>query len=206
MNTLKDDNYDPRLVAILKELKPVLPRDPRIAARAKARFLAEAVSVREEKRHSLWIFFQQKEKLAMKLAISALVIVTLLFGGSATVAAAQDDLPYEPLYQLKLLREDINLWLTSDPGTQIEMLMHQAQTRIEEMATLTTKGITPPPNLAVQAQERIQRELTADLDVASQIATRQHIRERCGSRTGDEPASGWYSALPDPSCNKREIC
>jgi hypothetical protein len=180
MNTLKDENYDPRLVAILEELKPVSPRDPRIAARAKARFLAEAVSVREEQRHSIWIFFQQKEKLAMKLAISALVIVSLLFGGSATVAAAQDDLPYEPLYQIKLVSEDVNLWLTADPMAKIEMLMQQAQTRTEEMVTLTTKGIAPPPALAAQMEERIQRalQLTAKLDDTSQIAVRQQIRER----------------------------
>jgi hypothetical protein len=180
MNALKDDNYDPRLVAMLEELQPVLPRDPQIAARAKARFLAEAVSVREEQRHSIWIFLQQKEKLAMKLAMFALVIVGLLFGGNATVAAAQDDLPYEPLYQIKLLSEDVKLWLISDPMTRIEMLMHQSETRTEEMAALTAKGIVPSPELAVQAQERIQRalQLTASLDDASQIAVRQQIRER----------------------------
>ena len=32
----------------------------------------------------------------MNLIISALVIAGLLFGGGATVAAAQDDLPTEP--------------------------------------------------------------------------------------------------------------
>jgi hypothetical protein len=180
MNTLKDDNYDPRLITMLEEIKPVLPRDPQIAARAKTRFLAEAVSVREVQRHSFWIFFQQKEKLAMKLAMYALVILALLFGGNATVAAAQDDLPYESLYQIKLLSEDVNLWLTSDPLAQIEMLMQQAQTRIEEMATLTTKGITPSADLAFKAQERIQRalQLTANLDDASQSNTRQQIHER----------------------------
>lgn len=180
MNTLKDDNYDPRLIAMLEELKPVLPRDLQIAARAKARFLAEAVSVREAQRHSIWIFFQQKEKLAMKLAMSALVIVGLLFGGNATVAAAQDDLPYEPLYQIKLLSEDVNLWLTFDPMAQIEILMQQTETRAEEMAALTTKGIAPPPDFATQVQERIQRalQLISNLDDPSQIAVRQQIRER----------------------------
>ncbi|HEX5807793.1 MAG TPA: DUF5667 domain-containing protein [Anaerolineales bacterium] len=116
----------------------------------------------------------------MKLAMSALMIVGLLFGGNATVAAAQDDLPHEPLYQIKLLSEDVNLWLTSDPVAQIEMLMQQTQTRTEEMAALTTKNITPPPDFAAQVQERIQRalHLTANLDEPSQIAVRQQIRER----------------------------
>ena len=197
MNTLKDDNYDPRLVAMLEELQPVLPRDPHFVARAKARFLAEAVSVREARRHSIWIFFQQKEKLAMKLAMSALFIVGLLFGGNATVAAAQDDLPYEPLYQIKLLSEDVNLWLASDPRAQIEMLMQQSETRTDEMAALAAKGIVPSPELAVQAQERIQRalQLTASLDDASQIAVRQQIREHL------QRQEQMVIQLPDGTCS-----
>lgn len=196
MNTLKDDNYDPRLVAILEQLKPVLPRDPQIAVRAKASFLAEAVSIREAQRHSIWIFFQQKEKLAMKLAMSALVILVLLFGGNATVAAAQDELPYEPLYQIKLLSENVNLWLTTDPMAQIEMLMQQTETRTEEMAALTMKGITPPPDFAVQVQERIQRalQLTSDLDPPSQTTVRQQIHERL------QQQEQMMSQLPASTC------
>jgi hypothetical protein len=112
--------------------------------------------VREAQRHSIWIFFQQQEKLAAKLAMSALVIVGLLLGGNATVAPAQDDLPDEPLYQIKLLSENVNLLLTSDPMAQIEMLIQQTETRTEEMAALTMKDITPSPDFASQVQKRIQ--------------------------------------------------
>lgn len=116
----------------------------------------------------------------MKLIMSTFIILGLLFGGSATVAAAQDALPNEPLYQIKLVSEDVRLWLTSDPVAQIEILMQQAQTRTEEMAALVSRGSTPPAELAMRAQERIQHalQLAASLDDASEAATLQQIRTR----------------------------
>lgn len=114
----------------------------------------------------------------MNLIVSMLVIVGLLFGGSATIAAAQDDLPNEPLYQLKLMSEDVKLWLSSDRVTEIQMLMEQAQTRTQEIAALTSKGITPSGDLTLRSQERIQRalQLAASLDEPAQSATLQQIR------------------------------
>jgi uncharacterized membrane protein YgcG len=168
------------VVALLDELKPVPARNPQIAARARARFLADAVSVRDKRRLSIWTIFQQKENFAMKLIMSTFVIVGLLFGGSATVSAAQDDLPNEPLYQIKLVSEDVQLWLISDPVAQVEMLMQQAQTRTEEMAALASRGNTPPAELTIRTQERIQRaiQLAASLDNASQTVALQQIRTR----------------------------
>ena len=177
---LKDDEYAPQVIALLDELKPAPARNPQIAARARSRFLAEAVSVRDERRLSIWTIFQQKEKFAMKLIMSTFVILGLLFGGSATVSAAQDDLPNEPLYQIKLVSEDVQLWLASEPAAQIQMLMDQAQTRTEEMAELASGGKTPPAELTVRLQERIQRalQLAESLDEASQTAELQQIRTR----------------------------
>lgn len=135
---LKDDEYGAQVVTLLDELKPVPARNPQIAARARARFLAEAVSIRDKRRLSIWTIFQQKEKFAMKLTLSVLVIVGLLFGGSATVSAAQDALPNEPLYQIKLVSEDVYFSLISDPVAQVEILMQQAQKRIQR-ATVSCK-------------------------------------------------------------------
>jgi len=140
MNMKQDDKLDPRLAALLDEIKPASARNPQAAARARSRFIAQAVSASEERRHNWWTtIFQQKEKFAMNMLMSALVILGLLFGGSATVSAAQDDLPNQPLYQLKLMSEDAKVWLASNPGLKIEMLMEQVQTRTEEMAALTRR-------------------------------------------------------------------
>lgn len=114
----------------------------------------------------------------MNIIMSSLVVLGLLFGGSATVSAAQDDLPTQPLYQIKLVSEDAKVWFESDPTLKIEMLMEQAQTRTEEMAALTLAGVTPPADLAIRAQDRIQQalQLTATLDDATMLATLERIR------------------------------
>lgn len=177
---MKNDIIDPRIVNLLNELRPFPARDSRTAARGKARFLSEAVSASEKQRHSLWTIFQQKEQLMMKLVVSTLLIIGLLFGGNATVSAAQNDLPNQPLYQLKLISEDAHLWFTSDPVQKIEMLMQQVQTRIQEMETLTSQGVTPPATLAIHAQEKIQRalQLAMGLDDPSKTGMLRQLRTR----------------------------
>ena len=174
-----DEKIDPRLAALLDELKSASARDPQAATRARGRFLAQAVSASEERRHNWWMtIFQQKEKFAMNLIMSALVVLGLLFGGSATVSAAQDDLPTQPLYQIKLMSEDVRVWLASDPNLKIELLMDQVQTRTEEMAVLTLAGITPPAESSIRAQDRIQQalQLAATLDDVSMGAAIEQIR------------------------------
>ncbi len=197
----KNDNLDPRLAALLDELRPASARDPKAAARARSRFLAQAVSASEEWRHNWWTtIFQQKEKFAMNIFMSALVVLGLLFGGSATVSAAQDDLPTQPLYQIKLMNEDAKVWLTSDPVVKIEMLLDQAQTRTEEMAALTMAGVTPPADLAIRAQDRIHQalQLTATLDEPAMLATLEQIRTHL--QTQDQ----LMSKLQDGTCTDCE--
>ncbi len=177
---MKNDQFDSRLIAILDELKTIPSRNPDAVARGRAQFLAEAVSARNTKRHSPWTIFRQKEQLSMKLIVFTLVIVGLLFGGNATVAAARDDLPNQSLYQIKLISEGVNLWFVSDPVKQIETLMQQAQTRMEEMQSLVSQGVTPPAEVAIRARERIQRaiQIAAKLEGSSQFAALQQIRTR----------------------------
>jgi hypothetical protein len=201
MNMKKNDDLDPRLAVLLDELKPASVRDPKAAAHARSRFLSQAVSASEERRLNWWTtIFQQKEKFAMNILMSALVVLGLLFGGSATVSAAQDDLPTQPLYQIKLINEDAKVWLTSDPAVKIEMLLDQAQTRTEEMAALTMAGVTPPADLAIHAQDRIHQalQLTATLDEPAMLATLEQIRTHL--QTQDQ----LMSQLQDGTCTACE--
>ncbi len=136
----------------------------------------------------------------MNVIISALVLVGLLFGGSATVAAAQNDLPTDVLYPVKLVSEDAQLLLNNDPAERIDMLMTQAQTRTEEMAALASAGVTPPEALITRAQDRIQQalHLTASLDDADMTATLLQIRTRL--QTQDQQ----MARLQDGSCTDCE--
>ena len=72
----------------------------------------------------------------MNMIVSFLVIAGLLFGGGATVNAAQNDLPNEPLYGLKLWSEDISLQVQDNPEQKVERLMDLTQARIQEMTRL----------------------------------------------------------------------
>jgi len=89
-------------------------------------------------------------------AVIAFVLATIMIlGGGATTVAAQDDLPTEPLYQLKLWTENARLSLAGDPQEQADLLMQMSQTRVEELAGLVEEGIVPP----AQVQERLEQQL-----------------------------------------------
>jgi hypothetical protein len=177
---MENDNIDPQLFNLLDDLKPVPLRDPHAAARGRSQFLSEAVSLREKQRHSGWMIFPYKETFAMKIVISALVIVGMLFGGGATVSAARDDLPNQNLYQIKLMSEYVHLWFTTDPVQQIDLLMEQEQIRLQEMQILAAEGVIPPADVAVRAQERLQRalQIASQLDEAPRVVMLQQIRTR----------------------------
>jgi hypothetical protein len=85
----------------LEEIKSIPARDPVIVNRARAQFMVKAVSAGDTQRHKGWISIFRKEQFAMNVLLSIIVIAGLLFGGGATVSAAQNDMPDEPLYELK---------------------------------------------------------------------------------------------------------
>ena len=173
--------FDPRLIELLNELKPIPERDPRFAARGKNKFLAEAVSLSEMQRHNWWTaIFQPGRKFARSLIASMFIVAGLLFGSGVTVVAAQSSLPNDTLYPVKLWSEDAQLWLTKDPTTRVDLLMRQAQTRTEEMAALNSEGITPPANLATRTQDRIEQalQIASTLDENQVPATLSQIRDR----------------------------
>src|SRR3972149_3841733 len=60
MKMTQDDRTDPPLAELLDELKPVPGRGTQTAARARARFLAQAVSMRRARRHRVWTIFPRK--------------------------------------------------------------------------------------------------------------------------------------------------
>jgi len=166
-----ENRIDPRLSAMLEELKEVPPREARAAARGRARFLTEAiklhaaVSGRSAWRLNGWkIQPIQPRRFAMTTLITIATIVAMLFGGgAATVYAAQDDLPTAPLYGVKTFVEDARLWFNTDPQIEIDMLLEFVQTRVEELIQLTALGVTPPAYVT----ERLQLHIDQALQVAA---------------------------------------
>jgi len=99
------------------------------------------------------------------MLISILVIAGLLFGGGVTVNAAQDDLPDQPLYQLKLMTEGVSLQFQNRPEEKVERLMELAQIRFQEMVQLAEEG-NPVPD---QARQRLEQHIQQALQVCSEM-------------------------------------
>ena len=116
----------------------------------------------------------------MNLMISTLVIASLLFGGGTAVYAAQDDLPNEPLYAVKMWSEETSLQLQNNPQAKADYLMTMAQTRIEEMAQLAADGEPIPDELPLLLQQHIEQalQLCQELDEVTCDQTRLQIRDR----------------------------
>lgn len=150
----------------LEEIKPAPPRDPHKAARGRALFLSEAVSASALPRQKGWTSIFKKERYAMNAILSILVAVGLLFGGGTAVSAAQDDLPNEPLYAVKIWTEDLSLQFQDAPEEKVDRLMDLTQTRIQEMIRLSEEGEPIPDQVTLRLEQHIQQalQLCANMD------------------------------------------
>lgn len=173
------DELDPRLADFLNEMQTIPARDPQMAARTRSKFLNQAVSLSEERRHSnKWkLFLPRMVRFSANLITSTLMLAGLLVG---VTYAAQDDLPNQPLYQVKLATERARLWFSDDPATDVEILMEVAQTRTAEVVALSEQGVVPDNALVVQAQENIQQsvQIAASLDMGARANTLQKIHSQ----------------------------
>lgn len=171
----------------LEEIKPTPPRNPQAAAQGRAQFLGQAVSASEFPRHKGWNSIFRKDRFAMNMIVSILVIAGLLFGGGATVNAAQNDLPNEPLYGLKLWSEDLGVQFQNDPEQKVGRLMDLAQIRIQEMTRLTDSNQTIPDQVRQRLQVHIQQALQTceTLDDPTMDRTLLQVRDRLQQQDRD---------------------
>ncbi len=159
-------------VDALAPLRHVPPRTAASEQRGLQSFLAQAaelrptVSARPAPRHTGWRLNFRKETSPMNALITLSLILALALGGTgATAYAAQDSLPTEPLYAVKLITEDARLGLASGPQAQLNLLLEMAQVRTNEMTALTAKGEPIPESVPV----RLQTHLEAALQIAAQF-------------------------------------
>ncbi|NWG08004.1 MAG: hypothetical protein HXY35_15110 [Chloroflexi bacterium] len=123
----------------------------------------------------------------MNILVSIIVVTGLLFGGGATVSAAQDDLPGQPLYAVKTASEDISLQFRNTPEEKVARLMELAQIRIQEMTALTEAGQTPPEAVAARLEQHIQMALQtcAKMEDAALDQTLLQIRDQLRQQDRD---------------------
>lgn len=123
----------------------------------------------------------------MNMIISILVIAGLLLGGGATVNAAQNDLPNEPLYAVKMWSEEVGLKFQNDPEQRVERLMELAQVRVQEMKRLAEAGQDVPEPIRQRLQLHIQQALAicAAMDDPAMDRTLLRIRDRLQQQDRD---------------------
>ncbi len=181
------DETNPKVVALLKTLEAVPARDPETARRARARFLTQASELRATVsgggwlRHKIQNLNPRKEKFAMNILVSVLLAAALLMGSGATLVSAQDDLPGQPLYEVKLLAEDVSLSLTGTPEAKIERLMAMAQVRAQEMTALVENGQSVPEPVLLRLEQHVEQalEIAATLQENAELTqTLLQLRDR----------------------------
>lgn len=189
---MNQHEIDHKILARLEEIKSVSPRDSNSAMRGRKDFLNEALQLEATVsghgflRHIKWIPFG-KEKLVMNTVISMIVVATLLFGGGATVNAAQDDLPGETLYAVKTASEDVSVQFTGNAEAKVVRLMELARIRTQEMAQLIEEGKTPPDQVRQRLEQHLQSvfQICANMDDATLDRTLLHLRDQLRDRDRD---------------------
>lgn len=123
----------------------------------------------------------------MNVVLSILVVAGMLFGGGATVYAAQDDLPNEPLYSVKTWTEDLSLQFQTNQEATVNRLMELAQVRVQEMTRLTDTNDPIPDQLRLRLEQHVQQalQLSASMDDATLDRTLLQIRDRLQQQDRD---------------------
>lgn len=181
-----NDSVDPRLRQMLDRFQAAPARDAQVAARARARFLAEAdslapgVSRAPMRRLIGWTnLFQRKERFRMSTLTAVLVLISLIFGGSgATVVAAQSAQPADPLYAVKLLSEDLRVDATSDSAARANLLLDLANRRADEIAALNAQSAPLAAPVMARQQAEIENALQIVAGMDDATMTRELDRAR----------------------------
>ena len=192
----------PELQRRFELLDTVPERDPDAAGQGKRAFLAQAERLRQGESGSQpvpltlparlkgWMHdlqeqigltgTQRKERYAMLPTLTALILaITIIFGGGgATVFAAQDSMPDDLLYQVKLFTEDLRLNLTADDQAGFNLALGYSDERIEEFADLAAEGQPLQPEIALRYQEQLNYalQLAARFDDDSLLKAALQIR------------------------------
>jgi hypothetical protein len=174
MKEIKKRPSDWDLVEALGTLKEVPARDPVKIKAGKDTFMFEAaklrknVSLHQKSRHTGWNpnLFSRKEPLKMTTFGTIILAISLILGGSGiTAVSAQGSLPDSALYPVKLLTEDIQFGLTTDPLAKWELSVHSSEQRLTEIRMMLANGAIPSEPVL----QRLETRLTQTLQLASSL-------------------------------------
>lgn len=162
----------PLLEAALRLRGEIVP-PPRSEAVRRGRMRVIAAAQRVQAVRQGWVAGRRW----VSALLTAGLLLALLFGGTLSVRAAEASLPGDPLYDLKLLKESIELTWAEWQGDPTPVLIRQLERRSEEIEALQRQG-RPVHPAALQRSARLLVRLVAlaerrpDLPILRQRALR----------------------------------
>jgi len=158
-----------------KEASVIKPRSEfRQRARHQFHSALQQMEIEKERRTFSW--------LPQWATAVAAVLIVLLVGGGGTVAAANDSMPDEPLYPVKLSVEAVRLAFTPSAMGKAEMYVQLADERIEEIEAMAAKG---KAEQVEQTADRLNNHLVA---MAGLVAPQEAAIQKRDSATLQAPA------------------
>jgi len=176
---------DPKLIHEILLIKNTTPRDPQRATMGSQKFINEArkvasnVSFSQNRRHTgmkeqkrfLNVFLKKERSPMFNLLTSIILAISLLLGsGVATVAASQNSIPGDVLYEVKLASENITMDLTSDPTSQFDLSLNLVENRAEEITSLLLQGLLPTEEVQTRYKAQIEQSMAIAAGLAEDDA------------------------------------
>jgi len=110
-----------------------------------------------------------------------LIIFSMILGGtSATVYAAQDSLPEQTLYPVKVLSEDLAIQIPRSPARKLVLLLDYADRRVTELGALVDSGDQPPESLVERYEVHLDRalQLVSEMEASRMLAALTQVQSR----------------------------
>jgi hypothetical protein len=184
---MKDPVIEDEMIDFFRAMKDIPAREPARAGEGKKAFLEEArslhpaVSKTADSRLNQQRVFG-KERIAMwKIAGALLMAVGVVFGGGgAVVAGAQEAMPEDALYPVKVWSEDVRLWAESAPLSKMDLALQFADRRAEELIHQFDAGLPVEDAVMLRLMEEddLALAIAADAGDAEAPAALEKVRTR----------------------------
>jgi outer membrane biosynthesis protein TonB len=167
------------------DTKKAVAIKPRPEFRERARHQFQAALREMEPKRSRDFFFSLKPRWA-----TVLVVVVVLLLGGGTVTAANNSMPDEPLYPVKLATEVVRLTLSPSALGKAELYVKLADKRVNEIIRMADKG-------KAEQVEKATGKLDEYLIAMSNLATHDGVKISQVQET-EQPMLAVPQEVPQP--------